>query len=341
MLPEDLESKIARIAVETSFNGAISVSSIGKEMVRSAFGYANRADSLPNTQDTRFGIASGCKLFTAVAVCQLVEQGKLSFDSKLAECLEGVSFPHFSGDITIHHLLTHSSGIPDYFDEEIMENFEELWKAQPMYGIRRLEHFLPMFQGSMMKFSTGERFHYNNAGYILLGLIVEKVSGIEFSDYVEQHVFQPCNMIRSGYFALDQLPSNTAQGYIEADNGGWRSNIFSIPVKGGSDGGAFVTAPEMLQFWEGLFEHRLLGPELTALLLTPHIHVEKEEYYGYGIWIRTRGDGIMKFHVMGYDPGVSFHSAVYPDYGVKLAVTCNTSVGAYNIMNAVEEELLS
>ncbi|WP_052088387.1 serine hydrolase domain-containing protein [Paenibacillus wynnii] len=341
MLPGEIESTLTQIAIDNRFNGVVSATCNEQEIVKGAFGYANRADNVLNTPDTRFGIASGCKLFTAIATCQLVEQGKMSFDSKIAECLAEVAITHFSSEITIHHLLTHTSGIPDYFDEDIMEDFEELWITQPMYGLRRLEHFLPLFQNSKMKFSPGERFHYNNAGYILLGLIIEKFSGMEFSDYVEKYVFQPCKMERSGYFSLDQLPSNTAQGYIEHDDGSWRSNIYSIPVKGGSDGGAFVTAPEMLLFWEGLFAYKLLSPELTALLLTPHIYVKKEEYYGYGVWISKREQKILKFHVMGYDPGVSFHSAIYPDYDVKLAVTCNTGRGAYKIMNAIEEGLIN
>lgn len=111
---------------------------------------------------------------------------------------------------------------------------------------------------------------------------------MSFSDYVELHIFKPCGMEQSGYFTLDALPANCALGYIEEENGSWRSNIYSIPVKGGADGGAFVTAPDMQLFWNGLMNHTLLSPVLTSLLLTPHIHVDGEGYYGYGVWITLR-----------------------------------------------------
>jgi len=340
MPQNNLQEIIGRTAVENGFSGAVAAACNGQVYLKDAFGYANRADKLPNTPETLFGIASGCKIFTAVAICQLAEQGRLVLESKLAEHLELSLFPLFDRKITIHHLLTHSSGIPDYFDEEIMDDFEELWKERPMYGIRRLEDFLPLFREREMKFSPGERFHYNNAGYIVLGLIIEKISGMEFTEYVEQHIFRPCGMQRSGYFAMDRLPSGTAQGYIEEEGGMWRSNIYSLPVKGGSDGGAFVTAPEMLRFWDELLAHRLLGPQAAALLLTPHIQEENDEYYGYGVWISKRDGNIVKYHLMGSDPGVSFRSAFYPGQGAAIAVTCNASRGAYKIMKAMEEQLL-
>ncbi|MFD2879366.1 serine hydrolase domain-containing protein [Paenibacillus rhizoplanae] len=100
-----------------------------------------------------------------------------------------LEFPLFDPEITVHELLTHSSGIPDYFDEETMEDFAALWNDTPMYTLRRPVDFLPMFAALPMKFSPGERFHYNNAGYIMLSLLIETVSGMKFTDYVEQHIF--------------------------------------------------------------------------------------------------------------------------------------------------------
>ncbi|MBW4081758.1 serine hydrolase [Paenibacillus sp. S150] len=327
----DSEAKAA------AFSGTFLVKSTSLIAASGAYGYADKAGERLNRPDTRFGIASGCKLFTAIAVCQLAEQGKLALDSKVMDILERTAFPHFSPDFTVHQLLTHSSGIPDYFDEDTMEDIAELWTTMPMYLLRRLEDFLPMFRELPMTFAPGTRFHYNNAGYILLGLLVEKLSGITFTDYVEESIFGACGMKDSGYFALDALPGNTAQGYIVKEDGAWTANIYSIPVKGGADGGAFVTAPDMLLLWEGLLRHKLLGPEMTALLLTPHVHKDEEEYYGYGVWITKRGGEVYKYHVMGYDPGVSFHSAYYPASGTAAAVLCNQSRGAYRMSRIIEE----
>ncbi|OKP95755.1 serine hydrolase [Paenibacillus sp. P46E] len=337
MLQEQLVTNIQSEAEATGFSGTVLVKKGNRAAASGAYGYADKAEQRPNRLGTRFGNASGSKLFTAIAVCQLVEQGKLAHDSKVIDILDQADFPQFSPDITVHHLLTHSSGIPDYFDEETMDDFAALWITRPMYQLRQLKDFLPMFQELPMKFSPSTRFHYNNAGYILLGLLVEKLGGMPFTDYVEQHIFAACGMADSGYFSLDALPGNTAQGYLVKEDGTWTTNIYSIPVKGGADGGAFVTAPDMLLLWEGLLGQKLLSPEMTNLLLTPHIHEDKEEYYGYGVWITKRSGEIYKYHVTGYDPGVSFHSAYYPASGTTAAVLCNHSRGAYRIMQAIEK----
>ncbi|MEO3944595.1 serine hydrolase [Gorillibacterium sp. CAU 1737] len=334
----NLMTTIAQAAEASSFSGTVLVKRKSELLAETSYGYANRSDRLKPNQHTRYGIASGCKLFTAIAISQLVEQGKLTYDTKLTECLT-VELPSFDEEITVHHLLTHTSGVPDYFDEDVMDDFEELWIERPMYHIRSLEAFLPLFQSLSMKFKPGERFHYNNAGYILLGLIVEQVSGRRFDEYVQTSIFDRAGMEDSGYFELDALPANTAIGYIDRKDGTWKTNVFSVPAKGGSDGGAFVTAPDMDNLWDALMQHRLLSEATTTQLLAPHAHEGGEDYYGYGIWIKRDGDGaIRKYHVMGYDPGVSFHSAYYPMDGRKVIVCSNQSSGAFAIMKAVEED---
>ncbi|WNS44394.1 serine hydrolase [Paenibacillus sp. MMS20-IR301] len=336
---EQLNQAIDNEARSTGFSGAVSVTRKEQALTARAYGYANLAEERLNQFNTRFGIASGCKLFTAVAVCQLVEQGKLSFDSKVLTVLQDYEFPRFSPEITVHQLLTHSSGIPDYFDEEVMDDFAALWKETPMYTLRRPADFLPLFAALPMKFTPGERFHYNNAGYIMLGLLVEAVSGMKFTDYVEQQIFRPCGMTDSGYFAQDALPANTALGYTENEHGETINNVYSLPVVGGPDGGAFVTAADMQRLWIGLFWHTLLLPATTELLLTPHIREDEDSYYGYGVWIQVRNGKVIKYHVMGSDPGVSFRSAVYPASGVTFTALCNRSRGAYRMMQVLEANL--
>ncbi|ASN06483.1 serine hydrolase domain-containing protein [Virgibacillus necropolis] len=332
----EINKVLADIHDKVGFSGVVYMKKEDKVIYESTYGYSNRADELENNLDTRFGIASGCKLFTAIGICQLVEQGKLSFQTRLKDCLD-IEFPNFDETITIHHLLTHSSGIPDYFDEDEMDDFEELWKEHPTYLFKNLKDFLPMFQDHHMMFKPGEKFHYNNAGFIVLGLIMEQQTGLSFTDYIELEVFKRCGMKDSGYFSLDHLPKNTANGYIDNQDGTWRTNVFSIPVKGGADGGAFITAPDMMKLWEALFNHELLSKEYTSVLLTPQLSVEDEVYYGYGVWINKRNNRVFKYHVMGYDPGVSFHSSVYPDLDIKLVVPSNKSSGAFEVTKAIED----
>lgn len=330
-------NKVTAVMDEVDFSGTVLVKRNNDVLQQQSSGYANRADWILNNVETRFGIASGCKIFTAVAICQLVEKGQLSFELKLSEILD-IPFTRFDEEITIHHLLTHTAGIPDYFDEEVMEDFADLWVNQPMYLMRNGRDFLPLFQHEPMKLAVGERFHYNNAGYILLGLIVEQVSGRHFDEYVTEKIFNRAGMEHSGYFELDALPSNTALGYIEKEDGSWKTNIYSVPVKGGADGGAFVTVEDMHRFWQALMKFELLGEAMTQQLLTPYIHTDEDfdRFYGYGVWIDKKEDCISKYHVMGYDPGVSFHSAFYPESGLVSVVCSNKSEGAFDVFKEIE-----
>ncbi|MBT2642932.1 beta-lactamase family protein [Bacillus sp. ISL-41] len=334
----NLGEAIRETQSRVDFSGVVMVQDGHGDAATASYGYANRADQSKNNLGTRFGIASGCKLFTAIAICQLVEDGKLSFDTRLKDCLD-IKFPSFSEEITVHHLLTHTSGVPDYFDEEIMEDFEELWIKRPMYHIRSLKDFLPMFQDEQMKFTPGESFHYNNAGYILLGLIAEHASSMQFTAYVEEYIFKKAGMMDSGYFSFDALPSSTALGYIDLPDGSWKTNIYSLPVKGGSDGGAYVTADDMSKLWRALLGQLLLKEDTLNILLTPHAQVNDTGYYGYGVWIKKQDDDIFKYHVMGYDPGVSFHSGYYPAAKTIATVCSNKSSGAYDILETIEETL--
>ena len=335
-----LNQLITNISNEMNFSGVVYVKRGEHTLSDLSFGYADRAEERLNNSSTRFGIASGCKLFTAIGISQLVEEGLLDYNTRLADCLK-IHLPDFDKDITIHHLLTHTSGIPDYFDEEVMKDYEDLWKTFPVYQIDSLKDFLPLFQAEPMKFTPGERFHYNNAGYILLGLIIEEQTGRCFTEYIESEVFHRCYMENSGYFSLDQLPGNTAAGYMDNHKENtWRTNIYSIPKKGGSDGGAFITAPDMMKLWEGLFDYKLLNEETTRKLLYPHVQVNGEVYYGYGIYMNQKNKHVHKYHVMGYDPGVSFRASIYPDSNLKIVIPANIETEPFEITKVIEEFLI-
>lgn len=323
----------------TDFSGVIQVRQQGKSLFGAGYGYANRADELPNSLQTRFAIASGTKTLTGVAICQLVEQGKLRFETRLGDVLD-IPFPHFDTSVTVHHLLTHTSGVPDYFDEDIQDDYGALWLQRPSYTMRSPRDFLPMFQNHAMQFAPGERFKYNNGGYVLLGLIVEAVSGQSYTDYVNHAILQVAGMSDSGFFALNQLPAHTAIGYIPMENGQWRSNIFETPIIGGADGGIFVTAPDIGHFWDALFNHRLMSPEMTNQFLWPHARYQWEtgdvSTYGYGIWMVPGEDSILRYYSVGGDPGVAFVSAIFPKGMLEITVISNVDDGASDVYNALK-----
>ncbi|MDQ0208796.1 serine hydrolase domain-containing protein [Alkalicoccobacillus murimartini] len=332
-----IEAKVDKVQKDIQFSGTV-YAKLGDEVFTKSYGFANRSEKLENQLDTRYGIASGSKPITAAAIFKLVEQGKLSVDSRLSEYLDK-EFPHFDKTMTIHHLLTHTSGIPDYFDEDVMDDFEELWVKHPMYLIRDLSDFLPLFQNEQMKAAPGATFHYNNAGYIVLGLIVEKVSGMLFSDFVETYIFQKLDMADSGYFEMDALPERTALGYIEKPDGGYRTNVYSLPAKSASDGGVYVTVEDMIRFWEGIISYKLLDEELTNLFLKPQVEIEDHFFYGYGHYIETNSEGITRQILMGYDPGVNFRAVFYPKTSLKVVVCSNVSEGAYEMISEIRDQL--
>ncbi|XEC96521.1 serine hydrolase domain-containing protein [Paenibacillus tarimensis] len=331
-----VEEIMALHSEDTSFSGAVLVQD-REGSFEQGYGYANRSERILNTVETRFGIASGCKIFTAAAICHLVQEGRLAFDSKLIDCVD-ISFPNFDPSITVHHLLTHSSGIPDYFDEEVMNDYEGLWKTVPMYSIHSPKDFLPWFQNNRMKFNPGEKFSYNNSGYILLGLIVEQLTGMDFAAYVETNIFERCGMSDSGYFRMDQLPERTAFGYID-DGPSWRTNVYSVPIKGGPDGGAFTTVRDLAKFWNALLDNQLLSQTYTNLLLTPQICASENVSYGYGVWISVINDCIFKYYVMGSDPGVTMQSSVYANHKIHAHVISNINNGAWPVASKIDQHV--
>jgi CubicO group peptidase (beta-lactamase class C family) len=333
---EMLRGDIQRCDSQNPFSGVILLREAGREVFGFSAGCGNRADLLPIVPQSRFGMASGSKTFTSVAVCQLVEQGRLSFDARIAECLEP-AFPRFDPGVTVHQLLSHTSGIPDYFDEELMGDYAELWRELPMYGIREPRDFLPLFQCKPMKSAPGERWSYNNAGYILLGLVVETVTGASFPEVIRRSIFDPCGMTDTGYFAMDRLPSRTALGYIEEADGSWKTNIYSVPVVGGPDGGAFTTAPDLARFWDSLMAGRLLGEASLGRMLQPHGETETG-HYGYGVWLEDRAPGFT-VQMIGEDPGVAFFSGLDPVRGLQLTIMGNVVPSTWSMVKAVSASL--
>ena len=315
------------------FSGVIDVRERGEIVFAEAFGLAQRAERIPNWVGTRFAIASGTKTLTSIAVLQLVDAGRVALDTRLVDCVDA-PLPQIDRDVTLHHLLCHAAGVPDYFDEAVMDDYEALWRDRPMYAFRAPRDFLPLFAHLPMKAAPGTRWAYNNAGYVLLGLVVEQVAGLQFTQYVQRHVFDACEMTASGFFALDCLPGGTAYGYLPAADGGWRTNAYSVPIVGGPDGGAYTTVRDLARLWDALLGGRLLREETLERMLTPHWRTDPaddEGHYGYGIWIARRGGCTTAYSMVGEDPGVSFSSVMRRGPGVLCSLLGNT-VGASNAM---------
>ena len=333
--------EIARLVGESGFSGVVSLAPLGSgPSLDLAFGLADRSHRVPNTVETRFAMASGCKIFTAMAVGSLIQEGRIGLDTTLAECVRSRQF-HFGSAVTVGQLLNHTAGIPDYCSEELGTDYAALWRERPCYRMTSVRDFLPLFENAPMKAPPGQGFLYCNAGFILLGLVIEELTGRDFREVVAERIFGPCGMTRSGYFAMDALPDNTALGYLSEDEADRRTNIYSVPIIGGGDGGAFTTAQDMRLFWTSLLAGRVLSRDWLDRFLAPSVQVaERDEswHYGRGVWLRQdRGNWIVS--VEGSDPGASLESQVWRSEGVILTVLSNTSDGAARVNDVLTARL--
>lgn len=313
------------------FSGVVQVRQHGAPVFASGYGWANRAEEIPNTVSTRFGTASGTKTFTAIAICRLIDDGRLSADTRLLDVIEA-RLPQLDPAITIGQLLTHTSGAPDYFDEDELDSqteFASVFVDPPIHAVRRPGDILPLLADRPMLAAPGARFAYNNGGFVLLGLAIEGLSGRPYAAFVEQEVFARAGMTGAGFFAQDRLPPRTALGYLEDG----RSNIFEVTAMGMPDGGAYVAAADMGAFWDALLGRRLLSPESTERVLTPQVAVGPGRgdgsHYGYGLWLDVVDHAVRRYTCSGADPGVAFWSSHQPAAGVDVTVLGNTNADAW------------
>jgi CubicO group peptidase (beta-lactamase class C family) len=300
-----------------------------EQLFAAAYGYANRAWRAPCTLDTRFDTASVTKLFTAVATLQLVERGAFGLDTSVIRYLE-LKGTTISVAVTPYHLLTHSSGIADDADEEAGERYEDLWVSQPNYAVTQAADHLPHFAAKQANFPPGEGCRYCNCGYVLLGLMIERATGLSYRDHVCASVFGPAGMRRAGFFRMDVVEPDVAEGIepIRGSEGGvvgWRRNIYSYPPIGTPDSGAYVTAADLIAFHRALVGGKLLGRELTAAALTPQVLHSRRSglalMMGYGFEFRVGDDDRVRYYQKdGTNVGVSALLRHYPDHDLTLAI---------------------
>jgi len=264
--------------VPSDFSGCILVTRDGDTLFESSYGFADLSNRLPNRIDTRFATASAGKGFVAAGILKLVESDRLPLNATLGDILR-FDLKAIDPQVTVEQLLTHTSGVPDYFDESTMEDYDELWREFPNYRIRTSSDLIPLFIDKPMMYPRGERFQYNNTGYVLLGLIIEQIAGMPFDEYLGREVFEPCGMSDTGYFELDRLPERCANSYIpDGRRGGYHTNIYSVDAKGTGAGGAFTTVRDVQRFWTALRENRLLKKPTAESMVTIHADLGDEQY---------------------------------------------------------------
>jgi CubicO group peptidase (beta-lactamase class C family) len=297
-----------------------------------AYGLAHRGYEIPNEVDTRFGIASGAKGFTALAVVSLIEEGLLELSTP-ARSLLGRDLPLIDDGVTVEQLLAHRSGIGDYLDEEAGLDIAEYVMPVPVHELASTEDYLAVLDGHPSKFAPGERFAYCNGGYVVLALIAERASGVPFHELVERRVCRPAGMTDTEFLRSDELPGGTALGYLEVD-GEWRTNVFHLPVRGSGDGGIYSTATDISSLWRALFAGRIVSTEWVAEMVHPRSEAPAHsKRYGLGLWLHASNDAVI---LEGCDAGVSFRSVHDPGTQLTLTVISNTAEGAWPIARYLE-----
>jgi CubicO group peptidase (beta-lactamase class C family) len=333
------QATLDQLVEADEFSGAILVAKNQTILLQRAYGMAHQGYSVPNRVDTKFNLGSMNKMFTAVAIAQLAEQGKLAFSDPIAVHLPQYP-PEVARRVTIHHLLTHTSGMGSYWNDRFFSVWADLYTV---------DDYLPLFRDDPLSFEPGETFQYSNAGFVVLGAIIEHVSNQDYFTYVREHIYRPAGMHDTDAYEMDQPIPNLALGYThlnrkgELEEGPRRNNLFMNVVKGGPAGGGFSTVEDLFKFGRAFREHQLLSPEYTALVLRGRVErPDKPDItYAYG-WQNVMVNGHRIVGHSGGAPGISAQFDLYLDLGYTVVVLANYDATiAPRIASILREHLAS
>lgn len=330
---EQIEAAMDSLVETCGFSGVVRVDRSGSTELAKAYGLADRAHGIPNSVETIFAIASGTKGLTALAVMSLVEDGTLQLTTTARSVL-GDDLPLIADDVTIEHLLGHRSGIGDYLDEDAMGDITDYALSVPVHQLATAEDYRAVLGGYETVFGSGERFAYINGGYVVLALIAQRASGIDYHELVHLRVCEPAGMDDTGFPRSDELPGRAAEGYLDQ---GPRTNVLHVPVRGLGDGGIYSTAADLSAFWNALFAGRIVPTDRVEEMVRPRsVTDDGEKRYGLGFWLDATSDAVW---LEGYDPGISFCSTFDPGAETTATAISNTSEGAWPIVEFFDERL--
>jgi CubicO group peptidase (beta-lactamase class C family) len=311
-LAKDVDQLLTRLTADDRFSGAVLMAKDGKPFFQKAYGDADREKKIPNNAETKFRLGSMNKMFTSVAIAQLAQQGKLKYTDTVAQLLPDYPDKDAAAKITVHHLLTHTSGLGDFFGDEFDKKKD---------SIRDLKDYLQFFAGKPLQFEPGKEFSYSNAGMIVAGLIVERVSGQSYFDYVREHIYKPAGMTNSDSYEKTKRQPSQSVGYMR-EGGKWIPNFDSLPLMGSSAGGGDSTAPDLLKFDQALRGQKLLNADLTKTVTTGKVEVGGGDKYAYG-FEESQVDGKRVVGHGGGAPGMNANLDIYWDSGYTVVVLCN------------------
>jgi len=320
-----------RMADADVFSGALLLARGDRVLLQGAWGQASKSYSVPNRVDTKFNLGSMNKMITAVAVAKLVEQGKLSFADPISKYLSADWLPKVDKTkVRVEHLLTHTSGLGNYFNEKFQQSSRALY--------REVDDFKPLVADETLAFEPGTDWRYSNTGMLVAGAIVASASARDYFDFVRREIYAPAGMAASDCYDMDVAVPNLAMGYSRErtpEGVVWRSNLFQHVIRGGPAGGCFSTVEDLYRFARGLTAGRLVKRELVETLVAPKPALSSPGY-GYGFDAGGEPGGRIVGHSGGF-PGISSNLDIYLDSGFVAIVLSNYSGGSQAIQQKMRE----
>jgi CubicO group peptidase (beta-lactamase class C family) len=289
---DQIAAAVDKAVADDKFSGVVLVAKEGTPLLSRAWGMADPSKGIANRPDTKFNLGSINKFFTHVAIGQLATAGKLSLNDTIRKHLP--DYPSPAADkITIEQLLQHRSGLGDIFGPKFLESHASL---------RTLSDYLPLFADKPLQFEPGSDQRYSNAGFVVLGLIIEKISGQSYYDYIRDHITKPADMNDTASYAIDENVPNRAVGQTKRGPEGplpaRQSNVYTMPARGSSAGGGYSTAPDLVRFTQALLADKLMPKRWTDWLFTGNLD----------------GAGKRNIGVAGGSPGVNAVLEIEPPY---------------------------
>jgi len=303
------KAEIDRTASKGKFSGVWLWARNGKTITSGARGKADRETGTNNTLKTRFRIGSMNKMFTAVATLQLVERGKLSLDDTIGKILPDYPNPNVASKVKVRHLLSHTGGTGDIFGPEFAAHRLEL---------KTLRDYVTLYGARDLQFEPGTKWEYSNYGFLLLGVLIEKVSGKSYYDFVDDNIYKVAGMTDSGSQPESVPVANRSKGYMR-DRFDIVSNEPTLPWRGTSAGGGYTTAADLMKFAGALMSNKLMKAGTLAEATRPQFTMGD---YGYGFQL-GRPDEVRTYGHGGGAPGMNAILRVYPESGQSVIVLCN------------------